>query len=226
MIVRHHLAQQPYTPAPIGPSVSLLPLPSEHSAPSVMKIPFLPSLFSSSAFGACPQLLGALHCSALGFTLNLQPSAFNLQPSLLLFFASALSASSVVKILFLNSRLSTFDFQPSISSKSFACHTSENSSVSPIFATLLKTPFRKSFACHTSETPRGVTLNVPTFQGSTVQRILRSIPFVFRLLRTLLRNGAPLSLFFSCISALFSMQRRGCPLHLLPIEEQHAPANN
>ena len=43
----------------------------------------------------------------------------------------------------------------SLSPKSFLCHTSENSSVSPIIATDPKSLLRKSFACHTSETPRG-----------------------------------------------------------------------
>jgi len=40
--------------------------------------------------------------------------------------------------------------------KSFHCHTSENSTVSPAIATDPKTPPCKSFACHTSETPRGL----------------------------------------------------------------------
>jgi hypothetical protein len=38
---------------------------------------------------------------------------------------------------------------------SFPCHTSENSSVSPIAATDPKTFSHKSFRCHTSETPLG-----------------------------------------------------------------------
>jgi hypothetical protein len=37
---------------------------------------------------------------------------------------------------------------------------------------------------------------------------------------TLFRNGASLSIFFSSTSALFSMQRRGCPFRLLPIGEK------
>ena len=43
----------------------------------------------------------------------------------------------------------------SVSCKSFPCHTSENSPVSPAIATDPKTPSRKSFDCHTSETPPG-----------------------------------------------------------------------
>jgi hypothetical protein len=39
--------------------------------------------------------------------------------------------------------------------KSFPCHTSENSPVSPAIATDPKTPFSKSCVCHTSETPLG-----------------------------------------------------------------------
>src|SRR6266571_15899 len=45
----------------------------------------------------------------------------------------------------------------SVSCKSFPCHTSENSPVSPAIATDPKTPSRKSFACHTSETSRGAS---------------------------------------------------------------------
>ncbi len=40
-------------------------------------------------------------------------------------------------------------------SKSFPCHTSENSAVSPSIATLPKTGVSKSNGCHTYETPRG-----------------------------------------------------------------------
>src|SRR5260370_4659995 len=46
--------------------------------------------------------------------------------------------------------------------KSFPCHTSENSPVSPAIATDPKTPLSKSCICHTSETPRGAS-NVQTF---------------------------------------------------------------
>jgi hypothetical protein len=38
---------------------------------------------------------------------------------------------------------------------SFPCYTYENLPVSPIIATLPKTPSHKSFACHTSKTPWG-----------------------------------------------------------------------
>jgi hypothetical protein len=38
---------------------------------------------------------------------------------------------------------------------SFPCYTHENLPVSPIIATLPKTPSHKSFACYTSKTPRG-----------------------------------------------------------------------
>jgi hypothetical protein len=40
--------------------------------------------------------------------------------------------------------------------KSFPCHRSENSPVSPTIATDPKTRVSKSSACHTSETPRGL----------------------------------------------------------------------
>src|SRR3989475_3672625 len=44
----------------------------------------------------------------------------------------------------------------SLSPKSFPCHTSENSPVSPIIATLPKTGVSNPCVCHTSETPRGI----------------------------------------------------------------------
>ncbi len=78
--------------------------------------------------------------------------------------------------VFSSFQLSTFDFQPPLSSKSFICHTCEISPVSPIIATDPKTPLRKSFVCHTCETPQGVHLNVQTFKHSNSQRIRRSIP--------------------------------------------------
>src|SRR6266446_9952304 len=54
------------------------------------------------------------------------------------------------------------------SPKSFPCHTSENSPVSPIIATLPKTSVSNPCVCHTSETPGGWLLstfkpaNIPT----------------------------------------------------------------
>src|SRR6516225_8240424 len=53
-----------------------------------------------------------------------------------------------------------------------------------------------------------------------------SNPFVFNHLRTLLRNGALLSLFFSCTSALFSIQRRGGGISSPLNRGQHEPANH
>src|SRR6266566_3885359 len=43
----------------------------------------------------------------------------------------------------------------SLSPKSFPCHTSENSPVTPAIATDPKMLLSKSCICHTSETPRG-----------------------------------------------------------------------
>lgn len=56
---------------------------------------------------------------------------------------------------------------------------------------------------------------------------IQSIPFLFIYFRTLLRNGALLSLFFSCTSALLSVQRRGC-LSSSQIEDNmnHQTANS
>jgi len=51
-------------------------------------------------------------------------------------------------------------------SKSFPCHTSENSPVSPVIATLPKTHVSNPFACHTSEPPGSVVpryRNAPAF---------------------------------------------------------------
>src|SRR5207248_3742194 len=42
--------------------------------------------------------------------------------------------------------------------KSFSCHRSENSPVSPLLATLPKIAVCKSFVCHTSDTPGGLQL--------------------------------------------------------------------
>ncbi len=83
---------------------------------------------------------------------------------------------------------STFNFKLSTSRfpKFFPCHTSENSSVSPVTATDPKTPSRKPFACHTSETPRAGSQH-SNLQPSNIQTIPQSIPFHFTLLRTLLR---------------------------------------
>src|SRR5712691_6845749 len=68
------------------------------------------------------------------------------------------------------SLFSTFNFKLSTSRflKFFPCHTSENSSVSPVTATDPKMPSRKPFACHTSETPRAgfSTCQPSTFQHS------------------------------------------------------------
>src|SRR5438445_12289139 len=68
-----------------------------------------------------------------------------------------------------------------------------------------------------------------TFRPSNVrtcQRLLDPISFTSNYIPTLLPNGALLSLFFSCTSALFSIQRRGCPFCLPKIEEQHESANS
>jgi len=57
-------------------------------------------------------------------------------------------------------------------SKSFHCHTSENSPVSLAIATDPKMPSRKSFSCHTSETPRGLHSDTV---GRAVSRALSSL---------------------------------------------------
>src|SRR5205823_4047099 len=47
------------------------------------------------------------------------------------------------------------------SANPFPCHTSKKSPVTPIIATLPKTPSRKSFVCHKCETPPGVVRIAP-----------------------------------------------------------------
>ena len=56
--------------------------------------------------------------------------------------------------------------------KSFHCHTSENSTVSPAIATDPKTPPCKSFPCHTCETPRGLH---SYSDGWALSRVLSSL---------------------------------------------------
>jgi len=50
---------------------------------------------------------------------------------------------------------SSAGYRRSPSPKSFPCHTSENSPISPATATDPKTPISNPCVCHTSETPRG-----------------------------------------------------------------------
>src|SRR6266851_6577030 len=64
--------------------------------------------------------------------------------------------------------------------KSFPCHRSENSPVSPIIATDPKTHLSKSCICHTSDIPPGVTLASPTLglpHPQAFQRFLQLSPF-------------------------------------------------
>src|SRR5947208_15216211 len=60
--------------------------------------------------------------------------------------------------------------------KSFICHRSENSPVSPLLATHPTTPSRKSFVCHTSDTPRGLPF-VSRLFPSAPQRLCAIIIF-------------------------------------------------
>jgi hypothetical protein len=62
--------------------------------------------------------------------------------------------------------------------KSFPCHTSENSPVSPAIATDPKTPFSKSCVCYTSEPPWVITPNVSTFKRSTLPTAFYLSPFL------------------------------------------------
>jgi len=95
------------------------------------------------------------------------------------------------------------------SPKSFHCHRSENSAVSPAIATDPKTPRNNPCRCHTSETPRGVvTPYIPYFNLSTVQCEL-TYPLYFHILANsfaLIKTTIPL---FSTDSALFAKNHPG-----------------
>jgi len=123
------------------------------------------------------------------------------------------------------SLFSTFNFKLSTSRflKFFPCHTSENSSVSPVTATDPKMPSRKPFACHTSETPRGRFLNMPTFNLPTFKRFRNLSPFLshysalsctFLHFFALTKNS---TLFFSSDSALFAQKTEAGERPLLTI---------
>ena len=101
--------------------------------------------------------------------------------------------------VFPNLQLSTFDFQPSPSSNSFPCHTSENSPVSPTIATDPKSLLRKSFACHTSETPRGALAPPPVGRS----RVLPTYPLYFHILVHSIALAENSTLLFSSNSQLF-----------------------
>src|SRR5205814_3820624 len=58
--------------------------------------------------------------------------------------------------------------------KSFSCHRSENSPVSPLLATLPKIAVCKSFVCHTSDTPGGLPV-VSRLFPSAPQRLCATI---------------------------------------------------
>ena len=77
--------------------------------------------------------------------------------------------------------------------KSFPCHRSENSPVSPAVATLPKTPVSNPCVCHTSETPLGEVSYEPTGSPSSSLRPIPLSPYPTFLL----------SHFFSHSCALF-----------------------
>jgi hypothetical protein len=74
---------------------------------------------------------------------------------------------------------------------SLPCHTSENSSVSPIIATDPKTPSRKSFLCHTSKTPWGSFRSQPSKIPVLRTAIFKSLPLYF--LASLLHFSRPIA---------------------------------
>src|SRR5437763_1643871 len=80
-------------------------------------------------------------------------------------------------------------------SKSFICHRSENSPVSPLLATLPKSLFCKSFVCHTSDTPHGssVCFSRLSLRATASLRTGNSKPPspVFRIFFQVLYTGSP-----------------------------------
>src|SRR6266568_6801050 len=98
--------------------------------------------------------------------------------------------------------------------KSFPCHTSENSPVSPAIATDPKTHLSKSCICHTSDIPPGVALASPTLglpHPQAFQRFLQlsTIPFTFKLLRTLLHSPKPQPFCFQSLPHSLPKTTRG-----------------
>ncbi len=100
--------------------------------------------------------------------------------------------------------------------KSFPCHTSENSPVSPIIATDPKTHLSKSCICHTSEIPPGVALASPTLglpHPQAFQRFLQLSPIPYPLSFHILAHSFALTknstLLFSSASALFAKNHPG-----------------
>ena len=90
--------------------------------------------------------------------------------------------------------------------KSFPCHRSENSPVSPAVATLPKTRVSNPCVCHTSEIPRGRYLTsqpalhpLPTSHPPVPLSRFPAIPFFFTLLRTLLHSPKPQSFCFQSL---------------------------
>src|SRR5213082_1695499 len=82
--------------------------------------------------------------------------------------------------------------------KSFICHRSENSPVSPLLATLPKTPLCKSFVCHTSDTPRG-----PQF----VSRPCPSAPQRLCAIHLFFFPSSPLATFARLVPILYLLAR-------------------
>src|SRR6266851_4088725 len=107
--------------------------------------------------------------------------------------------------------------------KSFPCHRSENSPVSPIIATDPKTHLSKSCICHTSDIPPGVTLASPTLglpHPQAFQRFLQlsPIPFLFTFLRTLLHSPKTQPFCFQAIPHSLPRTTRGGGTDDLPFK--------
>src|SRR6266699_4834531 len=99
---------------------------------------------------------------------------------------------------------------------SFACHTSENSPVSPAIATDPKTPPNNPCICHTSETPPG---SFPSFDSARLPSLpcpcgQRELPTLHRLWPNPL-SPAPHSaypLFFHILAHSFALTKNSTPL--------------
>src|SRR5712691_1756363 len=129
-----------------------------------------------------------------------------------------------------------------LSPKAFPCHTSENSPVSPLAATLMDLPASvankrltvglspldatltrnrggTSFKPKGSLPPRlSCSSDVQTFPHANVSTCFPAILFPFNRLRTLLHNGRHVSAFLSITCALFPSRRRVYPPPLPTLE--------
>src|SRR6266704_2869428 len=98
--------------------------------------------------------------------------------------------------------------------KSFPCHTSENSPVSPAIATDPKTHLSKSCICHTSDIPPGGDIGLSDARTSTSASVPTvppaiNYPLYFQTLAHSFALTKTSTLLFSIASALFAKNHPG-----------------